>query len=197
MKDDKLQKQRKALLNSKVEILSTLKSMENNEFNDNLQDYISELSTYDNHPGDIGTETFEMELNKALKDHEKENLKNINRALKKIKKNDYGICEECGVSIEDDRLQYMPEAKLCIDCANKKTDLDEDFRPVEEEVLYPPFGRTDTDGEDSVIYDGEDAWQEVEKYSTSSKSGKGKENKGIVEEIEEITNEEYKNQLPE
>lgn len=40
-------------------------------------------------------------------------------------------------------------------------------RPVEEEVLRPPIWGAD-DGNETSIYDGEDAWQDVAQYGTSS-----------------------------
>lgn len=46
-------------------------------------------------------------------------LKDVNMALEKIKNGKYGICENCGKEIEIERLQAVPEAKLCIKC-NKK-----------------------------------------------------------------------------
>jgi RNA polymerase-binding transcription factor DksA len=41
-------------------------------------------------------------------------LKDINDALNKIAEGKYGICEKCGKEIESERLEAVPEAKLCI-----------------------------------------------------------------------------------
>jgi DnaK suppressor protein len=43
-------------------------------------------------------------------------LKNINSALEKIEKGNYGICEKCGKEIEIERLEAIPEAKFCKNC---------------------------------------------------------------------------------
>lgn len=43
-------------------------------------------------------------------------LKNINLALEKIKKNKYGICENCGKEIPIERLKASPEARFCLGC---------------------------------------------------------------------------------
>jgi DnaK suppressor protein len=40
----------------------------------------------------------------------------INTALAKIESRDYGFCEECGEPIDEERLQAMPTAALCLDC---------------------------------------------------------------------------------
>ncbi len=47
-------------------------------------------------------------------------LKDVNLALEKIGKNEYGVCEKCGKEIEEKRLMVCPEAKLCIKCNENK-----------------------------------------------------------------------------
>ncbi|MBU4298922.1 TraR/DksA C4-type zinc finger protein [Patescibacteria group bacterium] len=43
-------------------------------------------------------------------------LREINLALKRIKKGKYGICEKCRKPIEAERLRAFPEAKICSKC---------------------------------------------------------------------------------
>ena len=43
-------------------------------------------------------------------------LKNINGALEKIKKDEYGICEKCKKNISQERLKASPEANKCMKC---------------------------------------------------------------------------------
>lgn len=43
-------------------------------------------------------------------------LRDVNEALEKIKTNNYGICEKCKREIEKERLEIVPEAKLCSHC---------------------------------------------------------------------------------
>jgi len=42
-------------------------------------------------------------------------LKDVNSALEKIKNGTYGICEKCGDKIEEERLNAVPEAKMCME----------------------------------------------------------------------------------
>jgi len=61
---------------------------------------------------------------------------------------------------------------------------------VEEGVVMPPFGgfaenRLSSKGD--VQFDGEDAWQAVERFGTSSELDNGDEGEGTVEEIENIS----------
>ncbi len=46
-------------------------------------------------------------------------LRNIDLALKKLEKSNYGICEKCKKKIGRKRLLIYPEARFCIDCQKK------------------------------------------------------------------------------
>ena len=46
-------------------------------------------------------------------------LRDVNSALEKIKKEEYGICEKCKKEISENRLTVNPAAKLCIKCEGK------------------------------------------------------------------------------
>ena len=43
-------------------------------------------------------------------------LKDVNSALEKIAKGQYGLCEKCGKKITEERLLACPEAKTCLKC---------------------------------------------------------------------------------
>jgi DnaK suppressor protein len=47
------------------------------------------------------------------------NLRWVNRALKKMELGTYGTCERCGNPIPIERLEALPWAILCVDCARK------------------------------------------------------------------------------
>lgn len=47
-------------------------------------------------------------------------LKEIVEALDKIKKDQYGLCQNCHQTITMARLEALPEAKLCLNCVKKK-----------------------------------------------------------------------------
>ena len=51
-----------------------------------------------------------------LKERESRLMKKINRALEKLEDGDFGICEECGRRISEERLKARPMAVLCIKC---------------------------------------------------------------------------------
>ena len=46
-------------------------------------------------------------------------LEEVDAALGRIDEKTFGVCEECGRDISNGRLQAIPFARLCIDCAPK------------------------------------------------------------------------------
>lgn len=131
-------------------------------------DQLQEDSTLDNHPADLGTETFERSKDLGLRSNAVRRLTDIDIALERMAAGTYGICEECGGPIGEERLEVLPSATTCIKCQRGREALPDRFhRPIEEQVLNPPFGRSFRDGTGDPGYDGEDAWQEVAQHGTS------------------------------
>lgn len=60
-----------------------------------MEDSTGELSNYDNHPGDQGTELYEREKDLALTEHDRDEIRDIERALSAIEAGEYGKCEVC------------------------------------------------------------------------------------------------------
>lgn len=58
----------------------------------------------------------DRELSLTLTDRERDKLRLIDEALRKIDDGSYGTCESCGDEIGEDRLRAMPLAKLCLAC---------------------------------------------------------------------------------
>ena len=65
------------------------------------------------------TESFELEKRLALEKQIKANLSEIEDALSKFKKGTYGLCDICGQPINPERLEALPQAKLCMSCKAK------------------------------------------------------------------------------
>ncbi len=55
----------------------------------------------------------------VLEDRLKSDLKEIESALKKIKKGTYGLCERCGKPIDAGRLEVKPQAVYCLKCESE------------------------------------------------------------------------------
>jgi DnaK suppressor protein len=61
-------------------------------------------------------EVEEYEILRSIERSLELKLRDINLALEKIKKGNYGICEKCGKEIEIERLKAIPEARFCKNC---------------------------------------------------------------------------------
>ena len=55
-------------------------------------------------------------LQSSLEKSEIDELKLINQALRRIEKDEYGVCIDCGNFISSQRLKYYPYAARCIVC---------------------------------------------------------------------------------
>ena len=62
------------------------------------------------------TESFELEKRLALEKRLKEQLVDIGHALGKFDEGTYGLCDNCGQSIDPARLEALPQATLCLSC---------------------------------------------------------------------------------
>ncbi len=78
-------------------------------------DSVGELSSVDQHPADLGTETFEREKDVSIIEQVEAELADVEHALQRLDEGTYGICEACGKPIGDARLDAMPAARLCLD----------------------------------------------------------------------------------
>ncbi len=75
---------------------------------------IGELSTYDQHPADVGSEVFEQTKDLAILEQLEANLADIEHAFQRLDDDSYGTCEACGQQIADERLEAQPAARFCV-----------------------------------------------------------------------------------
>lgn len=65
------------------------------------------------------THVFEQQRDLALRDRSRTELHRVEVALRAIENGTYGTCESCGNPIAPERLEALPWAPTCIDCAQK------------------------------------------------------------------------------
>jgi YteA family regulatory protein len=133
----------------------------------NPKDSVGELSSYDNHPGDQGTELYEREKDYALSEHDDDEVKKITAALSAIQNDTYGKCRVCHEDIPYERLEAVPYTLYCKAHSTDQTPAQD--RPVEDELLDLNYMSNTHryDGDESVEYDAEDTWQAVAQWGTS------------------------------
>ncbi|OLN21676.1 hypothetical protein BTO30_13740 [Domibacillus antri] len=97
-----------------------------------------ELSLYDNHPADMGTELYERERDAAIDEHSREELDKIDAALEAMKDGTYGICKKSGEEIPFERLQAVPTTLYTVEHTPERTPADD--RVMEERIPHPDDG---------------------------------------------------------
>lgn len=104
---------KKILLEKRQALAVGLDTMEDETL---LQSGSGNISTVPIHPADIGSENYQQEFMLQRIESQKDELDTIDDALYRIEQGSYGICE-CGKRIQKSRLDAIPEAGLCIECA--------------------------------------------------------------------------------
>ena len=72
------------------------------------------------HMADAASDNYDLEVTCGLIETEREELKLIDAALKRVEKKTYGVCEGCEKPIPKSRLRVLPFARLCIQCKEEQ-----------------------------------------------------------------------------
>ena len=72
---------------------------------------------------DQATVSLMAETSLTLLGPKRQELEAIEEALQRLETGTYGLCEVCGQPIQPKRLEIMPEASLCRDCASQREKL--------------------------------------------------------------------------
>lgn len=75
----------------------------------------SELSSNDQHPADLATDTFERARDVSIAQRVEAELTDVARALQRINEGTYGTCEACGRKVDEARLQVLPATRFCVE----------------------------------------------------------------------------------
>lgn len=171
MQPEKLRAYRQRLVNMRQATERSLADLEQG-LGQELRESIVEFSTYDNHPADIASETYERGKDFALREDQARLLTAIDSALTRIEDGTFGRCNVCGREIPAERLQAIPYATSCIGCQRDQEDAIRP-RPIEESLVNEIFRDSfkDNDPKGSIGFDGEDSWQSVARYGTSNTPG--------------------------
>ena len=81
-----------------------------------------DLSSYAYHQADQGSDTNLMEQTVMMLESEREKIRQLNEALRRIADETYGVCEICGEFIQETRLEIIPYATCCVACKEKSED---------------------------------------------------------------------------
>lgn len=70
-------------------------------------------------PEDDATANLLVDLNLSELDRDVEELRAVQDALARLRRGEYGRCQNCGRQISPARLEALPQAALCIDCQTR------------------------------------------------------------------------------
>lgn len=118
VEDEKTRKERlrKVLVQKREDIVREAKS-EIKKFKSGEKKQLVETVMDD---GDLSVVDLSEDISlKQLSNH-RETLIKIDVALRKLEDGTYGICEECGDEISEERLKIMPFAIYCRDCQERR-----------------------------------------------------------------------------
>jgi RNA polymerase-binding protein DksA len=108
------------LLEERRKILKEMGHLENTVLKVNQRDSAGDLSGYSFHMADVGTDSMEREKAFLFASAEGRTLMEIDEALRRLYRGEYGTCESCGQQIARARLEAMPHARLCVSCKEKE-----------------------------------------------------------------------------
>lgn len=73
-----------------------------------------------NDQADVGSNSLERDAEMSLAANQRELLLQTEKALDRLGKGTYGVCEVCGEAIGKMRLQAFPRATLCKECKQRE-----------------------------------------------------------------------------
>jgi DnaK suppressor protein len=65
---------------------------------------------------DQASDAYDRELASSLSETERSRLEAVEKALVRVDKGTYGVCESCEKTIPLPRLKALPFARLCVNC---------------------------------------------------------------------------------
>jgi DnaK suppressor protein len=106
----------KLLLRERDQVVASIRQFDATE--NDLREQAGELSLYRFHMADIGTETMEREKEFLFASRDGRRLWEVDEALRRLYREPerFGVCERCEQPIGFERLEVIPEARLCAQC---------------------------------------------------------------------------------
>ncbi len=139
---------------------------------------LSELSSYDNHPGDLGTETWQRGQQVGRAQDLERDLATVAEAEAALDRGRYGVCGRCGRTIPRARLAARPEALTCVGCQEAAEAEAAALGPQGQAPAQPLGGQ---ERRAAGGFDPQDAWQMVAQYGSSGDTHSGGPGGGVAD----------------
>jgi RNA polymerase-binding transcription factor DksA len=118
-KDEELVSYRQALQSLRARLRGDLDQMTDEALHWDSAGGTGNLSNVPLHMADLGTDNYDQEFTLGLIENEQGTLELVVEALSRMEDGTYGQCVECDGPIAKLRLEAIPYARHCIDCARK------------------------------------------------------------------------------
>ncbi|MGH7935471.1 MAG: TraR/DksA family transcriptional regulator [Chthoniobacterales bacterium] len=109
--------------NKKYDAIEKALIEQRDELRRRLSDRMSEVHI-DREPDDeaaLASDSSTKEMAVATLERERRTLAEIEAALLRMKKGEYGMCASCGEPIPEARLKALPWARVCVKCAERRS----------------------------------------------------------------------------
>jgi len=142
-----LKKQKAKLLELKEILLDSMKGVATDTLRARAEG--SEGNAFGMHQADAGSDAYDRDFALGLLSQEQNSLYEVEEALKRLEKGTYGVCEQCGRYIPQNRLEALPFTRLTVECQAEaeKQDRFRSHSPVGS-VFGLTDGESDGDEED-------------------------------------------------
>jgi len=119
LKTDELELFRETLQGLRARLRGDLDQMTDEALRRDNNGGTGNLSNVPLHMADLGSDNYDQEFTLGLIENEQSTLELVNEALRRMAEGTFGLCAECSEPISKPRLQAIPYAKHCIQCARK------------------------------------------------------------------------------
>lgn len=107
---------RQRLADERERLVGVRSAFDDEHFADQSEsESVGEITSYDQHQADMGTETFEREKDLSILEQVEAELADVEFAIRRLDEGSYGTCEVCGRPIDEARLEVVPAARLCLE----------------------------------------------------------------------------------
>lgn len=109
--------------NRKFDAFEKTLTEQRDELRARLSDRMTEVHI-DREPDDeaaLASDSSTKEMAVATLERERRTLAEIEAALLRIKKGEYGVCASCDEPIPEARLKALPWARVCVKCAERRS----------------------------------------------------------------------------
>ncbi len=120
MTPEQIQQLKSVLLQLRRELTQQMDDIRDLNKDGTMKEQSGDHSGYAFHMADQGTDMMQRETNFLHVERDGKLLAEVEDALEKIEKGNYGTCEFCDSHIKFARLEFMPYTKLCIQCQSNE-----------------------------------------------------------------------------